>query len=197
VAPKQGVRRRSDRAARVLYLDGPPEPRRPSRRSRGERAGLADRQLLVRIVSGDQRALAGLYDRHGPAAYGLALSVCGGERSVAEDAVEAAFVSLWRNPEAFDATTGSLSTHLLAAVHRTASTAARQGGGTPSGDRSSKEALLRLPAAQREAVVLAYFGGQTAREVADHLGIAVDEARVRIRDGMAGLRAQREAGGQA
>lgn len=198
MAPRQGTRRRSDRPERVLYLDGPEAPARTGRfrRSSQGQSTSADRRLLLRLGARDQQAMAALYDRHGPAAFGLALSVCGGDGEAAEGAVEQAFLALWHNPGAFGAGGGSLSTQLLAAVHRTASAAARQGGDMPRRDRPGKEALLRLPAAQREAVALAYFGGLTAQEVAERLGIDVEQARLRIADGMAGLRALRAGGGR-
>jgi RNA polymerase sigma-70 factor (ECF subfamily) len=46
------------------------------------------------------------------------------------------------------------------------------------------ECLERLTDVQRAAVLLAYFGGRTYREVADELGTALPAARSRIRDGL-------------
>lgn len=192
MTPRHGTRRRSDRPERVRYLDGAPtNPSRPDRPGlpSQDQSTSADHRLLLRLGARDQQAMAALYDRHGPAAFGLALSVCGGDGTAAEGAVEQAFLALWHNPGAFGAGRGSLETQLLAAVHRTASAAARQGGDTPRRDRPGKEGLLRLPAAQREAVALAYFGGLTAPEVAERLGIDVAQARRRIADGMVALRA--------
>ncbi len=51
-----------------------------------------------------------------------------------------------------------------------------------------KAALLQLSGVQREALVLAYFGGRTYREVATELGIPEGTAKTRLRDGLNKLR---------
>jgi RNA polymerase sigma-70 factor (ECF subfamily) len=48
--------------------------------------------------------------------------------------------------------------------------------------------LDRLTGPQRQAIVLAYYGGHTYTEVAAILGIAVGTAKGRIRAGLASLR---------
>jgi RNA polymerase sigma-70 factor (ECF subfamily) len=51
-----------------------------------------------------------------------------------------------------------------------------------------KAALEQLTGVQREALVLAYFGGRTYREVATELGIPEGTAKTRLRDGLTRLR---------
>jgi RNA polymerase sigma-70 factor (ECF subfamily) len=50
------------------------------------------------------------------------------------------------------------------------------------------KAVGQLPPAQQEAIMLAYFGGRTYREVADELKIPEGTAKSRLRDGLLNLR---------
>jgi RNA polymerase sigma-70 factor, ECF subfamily len=52
-----------------------------------------------------------------------------------------------------------------------------------------REALRRLPVEQREALVLAYWGGMSAREVAAAAKVPFGTARSRMRLGLEKLRA--------
>src|SRR6476659_10822657 len=67
-----------------------------------------DAALIARIRSGDQSAMADLYDRYSGVVYGVALRVLA-NTTAAEDVVQEVFLQLWRNPQAFDADRGRLA----------------------------------------------------------------------------------------
>lgn len=86
--------------------------------TRVETAGQSDSDLLLLVLRGDADALGVIYDRHVGAAWKLALALSGSV-AVAERAVSAAFMRLWREPAPDDRT--PLSARILADVWREAS----------------------------------------------------------------------------
>ncbi|MGH2810626.1 MAG: sigma-70 family RNA polymerase sigma factor [Actinomycetota bacterium] len=171
-----------------------------------------DRSLLAGIAKGDQLAFEMLYDRYSAAAFGVAWKICG-SRSIAEDAVQEAFLSVWRRPGSFNPEKGSVAGYLFGAVHHKAvdavrheeSVRRRELAASVEQDEDSGEepvenawlalrrdrvrsALDTLSDVQREALELAYFGGLTYREVAEKLGIPLGTAKTRLRDGIMRLR---------
>jgi RNA polymerase sigma-70 factor (ECF subfamily) len=114
------------------------------------------------------------------------------------------FVTLWERPTAFDPARGSLRTWLGMVTHRRAVDHVRRevarrrraerdaarAVSMPDVEEMAtalltaervRAALAVLPEAQRRAVHLAYFGGQTYREVAQTLGIPEGTAKSRLR----------------
>ena len=69
---------------------------------------LSDAMMVSAIRSGDEQAMAQLYDRYSPIVYSVALRVLG-DSDAAEDILQEVFLQLWRSPELFDANRGSLS----------------------------------------------------------------------------------------
>src|SRR6187401_1345576 len=86
---------------------------------RRHHAHLSDEALVALVARGDEDALAELYDRVGRIAYGLALRVLRDDR-LAEDAVQDAFLQVWRNAATFRAERAKASTWILTLVHRRA-----------------------------------------------------------------------------
>ena len=82
-------------------------------------AHLSDEALPALVARGDEAALAELYDRFGRIAYGLALRILR-DATLAEDAVQDAFLAAWRTAASFDPGRGKASTWLLTLVHRRA-----------------------------------------------------------------------------
>src|SRR3954454_14774425 len=84
-----------------------------------ELAHLSDEALVALAARQEEPALAELYDRYGRPAYGLALRILRDE-SLAEDAVQDAFLAIWRTAQRFVPERGKASTWILTLVHRRA-----------------------------------------------------------------------------
>jgi RNA polymerase sigma factor (sigma-70 family) len=171
-----------------------------------QRFAWAERALVERLHSGDEAALEELYDQLGGFVYGLAVRVIG-DRQVAEDVTQDVFVAIWEDPGRIDPDRGSLRGLLGTMAHRRSVDAIRREEARRRREtRTSMEpmvapdlaeaamqtyasqqvrhAVARLPAAQREALELAYFHGHTYRQVADLLGIPEGTAKSRMRLGL-------------
>src|SRR5436309_12854115 len=84
-----------------------------------ELAHLSDEALLALIARGDDLALAELYSRHRRAGYGLAFRSLRDD-ALAQDAVQEAFLGVWRSAGRFNAEKAKPSTWILTLVHRRA-----------------------------------------------------------------------------
>ena len=177
---------------------------------RRHHAHLSDEALVALVARGDEDALAELYDRVGRIAYGLALRVLRDERH-AEDAVQEAFLQVWRSAATFRAERAKASTWILTLVHRRAVDLVRREErrqADPLTDDSAatapeetdeaawlrferervQAALKQLPDMQREALELAYYGGFSQSELADRLGVPLGTIKSRMFAGLARLR---------
>jgi len=171
----------------------------------GRRDDLDDAALVQLVAAPDPDALAVLYQRHGAACYRLARRVTAND-ALAEDAVQEAFVGLWRDPAAYAPGQGSVLNWLLGLTHHKAvdfvrresaqrrrqnAQAAQQALDPPPNDpaaaawagiraESVRAALSELPEAQRHALALAYFGGYTQREIAQLTGTPLGTVKTRM-----------------
>jgi RNA polymerase sigma factor (sigma-70 family) len=173
-----------------------------------ELAHLTDEALVALIARGDDLALAELYRRLSSRAYGLAFRIVRDD-ALAQDAVQEAFLGVWRAADRFSAERAKPSTWVLTLVHRRAVDVVRREQRRraepldpdvePSGERvdeaehitrreTVRNALRQLPAEQREAIELAYFGGYTQSELADRLGQPLGTIKSRMFTGLARLR---------
>jgi len=174
-----------------------------------ELAHLSDEALVALAARSEHSALAELYDRYARPAYGLALRVLHDD-ALAEDAVQEAFLALWRNAARFVPERGKASTWILTLVHRRAVDLVRreerrradvfERASEPGVGAVDEEAWLRLqrervqsalkqlPDQQREALELAYYGGFTQSELAERLGQPLGTIKSRMFMGLSRLR---------
>src|SRR5712692_6788958 len=120
-----------------------------------------DSQVAAQLKRGESAAIESLYDRYGRLAYGLAFRILD-DRSAAEDVVQDAFVSVWRNAAGFDAGRGGLRNWLLSIVRNRAIDRLRGSARTRTElgrleRKQIKEGFAALPEAQRRTLELAYF----------------------------------------
>jgi RNA polymerase sigma-70 factor (ECF subfamily) len=178
---------------------------------RRHHAHLSDEALVALVARGDESALAELYDRIGRIAYGLALRVLRDERH-AEDAVQEAFLQVWRSAATFRAERAKASTWILTLVHRRAVDLVRReerrqadpltddsvaGVAAELTDEAAwlrferervQAALKQLPDVQREALELAYYGGFSQAELSERLGVPLGTIKSRMFAGLSRLR---------
>jgi RNA polymerase sigma-70 factor (ECF subfamily) len=176
---------------------------------RRDLAHFSDEALVALVERGDEAALGELYDRFGRPAYGLALRILRDEK-LAEDAVQEAFLGVWRTAARFVPERARAATWILTLVHRRAVDLVRReehrraeplevapepvGGSTEEsawlrleGERV-RAALRQLPDQQRETIELAYYGGFTQSELADRLGQPLGTIKSRMFAGLTRLR---------
>lgn len=175
--------------------------------------GLDDRALVARVTEGDGGALEALYRRYGRACYSLARRILTDEQ-LAQDVVQEVFLTVWRDAHRFDPAKGGFSGWLLSMTHHKAVDAVRREenhrkrrtsdelldervGDTPQVDEEVwstirrervRAAMQTLPVPQREALVLAYFGGYTQREIAGLTNTPLGTVKTRMLVGMKRLK---------
>ncbi|MGA7576462.1 MAG: sigma-70 family RNA polymerase sigma factor [Terriglobales bacterium] len=167
----------------------------------------SDLALVTAIRSGDQGAMAALYDRFSSIVYSVALRVLQ-DTGAAEDVLQDIFMQLWRNPGAFDASRGNMAAWLAVITRHRAIDALRrrrpendiedvvvsvEPDMASDADRSRamdkvRGALRTMPSSQRSALEMAYFEGLTHSEIADRTGEPLGTIKTRIRTGLLSLR---------
>src|SRR3954447_1110245 len=82
-------------------------------------AHLSDEALVALAARSDEDALAELYARYGRVAYGLAFRVLR-DSALAEDAVQEAFLDVWRGANRFMPERARAASRIMTFVHRRA-----------------------------------------------------------------------------
>ena len=168
--------------------------------------------LLVRIASGDQDAFATLYDMLSSRVFGLILRVLV-NRSQSEEVLQEVFLEIWQSASRFAPNRGQGRTWVMTIAHRRAVDRVR--ASQSSADRDVRAglrdigvahdtvseqvelgiegekvvaALSGLPEAQRETIVLAYYGGYSQSEISALVGAPLGTVKTRMRDGLTRLR---------
>ncbi|WP_457099259.1 ECF RNA polymerase sigma factor SigK [Microbacterium sp. P5_E9] len=170
--------------------------------------------LLVRVAGGDQSAFADLYDMLSPRVFGLILRVLI-DRAQSEEVLQEVFLELWQSAGRFAPNKGQGRSWVFMIAHRRAVDRVR--AAQASADRDVRigsrdldiahdevaeqvelkiegtrvvGAVATLPAIQREAITLAYYGGYSQSEIAALLGVPLGTIKTRMRDGLSRLRTE-------
>lgn len=176
--------------------------------SSAESRGVAlDLALVARIASGDEGAMAQVYDRFASIVYAVALRVLG-DTEAAEDILQEIFLQLWRNPAAYDSSRGSLGAWLAVIARNRAVDSLRKrrpeididdvvvSVQTDFADSAEKGRFLNrirgalegMSKLQRSALEMAFFDGMTHTEIANQTGEPLGTIKTRIRSGVLSLR---------
>jgi RNA polymerase sigma-70 factor (ECF subfamily) len=168
--------------------------------------------LLRDVADGDRTAFAEMYDRISPRVLGLVTRLLR-DRAQSEEVTQEVFLEIWQQAGKFDANRGSGMAWVLTMAHRRAIDRIRASQKSHERDlkigirdmerdfdqvsesveirvenERVKRAMSRLTPLQREAVILAYYGGYSHSEMAEILGIPLGTVKTRLRDGMIRLR---------
>ena len=169
-----------------------------------------DEELIARVCWREEPALGAIYDRYSRLIYTIALRIVG-DREVAEEVVQDVFQAVWQSAGSFQPS-GNFSAWLIGIARHRAIDATRSRrhrarareeqlddervagqGGTGEADMLMLRAVVRaalaeLPASQRQAIELGYYGGLTHSEIAAQLGEPVGTVKSRMRLGLIKLR---------
>jgi RNA polymerase sigma-70 factor (ECF subfamily) len=170
--------------------------------------------LIARIAQGDREAFGRFYDACAASAFGLIRRVVR-DPAAAEEVLQDVFLQVWREAAQYDPRRGSPEAWLIMraktrAIDRLRSMRRRDKTFVPLVDEAmarqddpdapnpgvaaeerglAQSALAQLPAAQRQVIELAFFGGLTQTEIAARLGEPLGTVKTRARLGLERLRA--------
>lgn len=173
---------------------------------------LDDEALLARICGHDETALSSLYERYNRLLYSIALRITE-DRHAAEEVLQDVFHSVWVRATTFCPSAGSVPSWLSAIARNRAIDEVRSrwqrardrelsydylpdlNGAIERGlehfavlRADLRHALGSLPLLQRQAIILAYFGGLSTSEIAAQLGEPLGTVKGRLRLGMEKMR---------
>jgi RNA polymerase sigma-70 factor (ECF subfamily) len=178
-------------------------------RSDGPLLAREELQLVEGLLAGNEDAIRALYARYARPIFTLGLRLLG-SREAAEELTQDVFLAAWRKAARFDPSRGRLSTWLMTIAHNLAVDRLRRETGATrphlvlvdevpevigvDEDESllERDAALRalscLSDAERRLLARAYFGGLTAREIAEADGIPLGTVKTRLRTALIKVR---------
>jgi len=161
------------------------------------------------LLAGNEDAVRALYARFARPIFTLGLRLLG-SREAAEELTQDVFLAAWRKASRFDPNRGRLSTWLMTIAHNLAVDRLRRETGvtrprlvlveelpeTPGAEEDEPflerdialRALASLSQAERGLLARAYFGGLTAREIAEADGIPLGTVKTRLRTALIKVR---------
>jgi RNA polymerase sigma-70 factor (ECF subfamily) len=173
---------------------------------------LSIESLLREVADGSRAAFAEMYDRISSRVMGLVTRLLR-DRAQSEEVTQEVFLEIWQSASKFDQNRGSGMAWVLTMAHRRAVDSIRSAQKSHDRDikigirdmerefdgvaetveirienERVKGAMSRLTPLQREAVILAYYGGYSHSEMSQILGIPLGTVKTRLRDGMIRLR---------
>jgi RNA polymerase sigma-70 factor (ECF subfamily) len=165
-----------------------------------------DAALLASVQKGDEYAMASLFDRYSKVVYSVSLRVLRDPAS-AEDVLQEVFMQIWRNPDSFVATRGSLGGWLAVVARNRSIDALRRKRPTEQVDmelasnynlaneaernslmEKARSVIVLLPMEQRKTLEMAFFDGLTHSEIAEMTGDPLGTVKTRIRSALISLR---------
>ena len=180
-------------------------------------SGLDDQALLRLISFAKTEALGEFYDRYSRLVYSLSLFILNDPES-AEEVTQDVFMRIWEKAETYRSEQAKVSTWLTSITRNRSIDVLRRQRARPEGHRIELEdgvfealvaadlpdpeqavagnlrahkvraAISTLPVDQRQALILAFFGGYSHSEIAAALGEPLGTVKTRIRMGMQKLR---------
>ena len=151
-----------------------------------------DRELWERIGRGDAFAFDALYRAHAPKLE-LFLRQILRSRQAAEDVMQETFAQIWKSPNGFEPTRGTLRAYLFGAARKRAAEWWRKQGPVPNREAATEpadckaeitsliaDAFARLPEEQQTLIWLREVEGQSYEELALILEIPVGTVRSRL-----------------
>jgi RNA polymerase sigma-70 factor (ECF subfamily) len=182
-------------------------------RTEGPLTAREEHELVEQLLAGDEDAVRLIYARFGKPVYTLGLRLLGSNEA-AEELTQDVFLTAWRKAARFDSRRGRLSTWLMTIAHNLAVDRLRREGaaGRPSlvlveevpestgaddvspviERDSARRAMSSLSDQERILVVRAYFGGLTAREIAEADNLPLGTVKTRLRTALIKLRRANE-----
>jgi len=166
--------------------------------------------LLKAVANRDRAAFRVLFRNTSSKLFGVSLRICR-DRSLAEDALQDAFVDIWRKATDFDASRGAAMGWMSVIVrNRSIDLIRRRGRGPQTVDGDADNApepvdpgaptdggtdgmaltkcLGELEARERELVVLAYCEGYSREELSERYDAPVNTVKTWLRRGLAALK---------